>query len=124
VAEAPAAPAPRMNTSPMPQQWTNNSFPKSVGPEDYDRPMLAKQAAYFDRQDRTQMIARHDAFPGAAYEDRAPLPATVAYFDRGEQQRFASTQTAPRAEVQARTSQEAAQAGSAEVAMAETSAIR
>jgi len=72
----------------------SDTFPKANGPEDIDRPILPAQMAYFNRleQDRSHLIAKGDAFPGAANEDRDPLPSVVAYFDRGEQQRFASAQ--------------------------------
>lgn len=106
-----------------------DAFPKGYGPEDMDRPMLSAQAAYFSRveQDRRHLIARNDAFPGGgSVEDNKPLPALVAYFERTEQQRLARSQ--PRqpvvARLESRSSQEAAQTGSAEITLAESSAIR
>lgn len=70
-------------------------------------------------------------FPDGSANSEHPqhlLPAQLAYFDGVEQQRFASTQTrrlAPSSEAITPSSTESsAQAGSAELAMADTSSIR
>src|SRR5688500_13602189 len=76
------------------QTWTAgaDTSSKANGPEYIDRSILPAHMASFNRleEDRSHLIAKGDACPGAANEDRDPLPSVVAYFDRGEQQRFAS----------------------------------
>lgn len=94
-----------------------------------DSRMLPRQQTYFDRleQDRRHLVA--NSAPTASGEDLRQLPAQIAYFDRVEQQRLASLQpqqppVVARIDVQPRTSEEVAQAGSAEITMADSSAIR
>jgi len=140
VAEVPAA-EPIPQAAPKAQRkgimgWlqaraATDAFPKADGPDDVERNMLPAQMAYFNRidQDRSQRIARGDVFPsGGSVEDKEPLPAVVAYYDRAEQQRLASTQprqpVVARVESDRRSSEEIAQAGSAELSLADSSAIR
>jgi hypothetical protein len=103
----------------------SDAFPEGSMYGDYHWKPLPNQGQYFAslEQRRATLIARHDAFPmGSATGEEfshQPLPSQLAYFDRKEQPMIASSQPQPVA-----SSEQSAQAGSAEVAMADTSAIR
>jgi len=99
----------------------------------YAKPLPA-QARYFAQVERdraTQLAARSDGSTMAWLPRDAdaqgwqPLPAQAAYFERQERQRFASAQPVPTAQPDAVARSEAnAQAGSAELTVADTSSIR
>ena len=104
----------------------SSTFPQgSTDSDDAWRYHSPRQLAYLERleQQRGTMIALGSSFPAGTNGDEAgayqPLPAQVAYFNRAEQQRMASIPAQPIAssDVQARSSEESAQAGSAELAM-------
>jgi hypothetical protein len=111
---------------------TSDAFPMGSMHGDY---LLPAQQQYFARleQQRGTLVARGEAFPMGSAEGEhgywGPLPSQVAYFDRVEQQRIAASQPQPvaRAEIApapVSSSEQSAQAGSSEVAIADTSAIR
>lgn len=112
----------------QPKPMSTAEWIKTNGFREDDSRMLPRQIGYFDRleQDRRNLVA--NAAPTESGEELRQLPAQTAYFNRVEQQRLASLQpqqpVVARIEVQPRTSEEVAQAGSAEVAMADSSAIR
>lgn len=119
-----AEPAPRVSLT-FERARISDTYPEgSMYGDNYWKP-LPNQGQYFAslEQRRATLIARHDAFPmGSATGEEfshQPLPSQLAYFDRKEQPMIASSQPQPVA-----SSEQSAQAGSAEVAMADTSAIR
>ena len=93
-------------------------------------PMLPRQIAYYDRlESERRPLMASSAVTGAGGEDEFKIsPAQTAYFDRVEQQRLARLQpqqpVVARSDVQPLTSEERAQAGSAEITIADSSAIR
>ena len=99
----------------------------------YAKPLPA-QARYFAQVERdraTQLAGRAEGSTMAWLPRDAdaqgwqPLPAQAAYFERQERQRFASAQPIPTAQPETVARSEAnAQAGSAELTVADTSSIR
>jgi len=99
----------------------------------YAKPLPA-QARYFAQVERdraTQLAARSDGSTMAWLPRDAdaqgwqPLPAQAAYFERQERQRFVSAQPVPTAQPETVARSETnAQAGSAELTVADTSSIR
>jgi hypothetical protein len=89
-AEAPAAAPARITHVPL-----SKTFPRSPDGSD----MLPGLAAYLDRLDasRSHLVARGDAFPGAAEGGSELAPGTVAYFDQRDRARIARAQEQQRA---------------------------
>jgi hypothetical protein len=129
--EAPRAPSYTMTSLYQP----GGTFPQGSYDSEYWKPM-PRQGAWLearDNQRQVMMAQLGQGFPDGSINSEVAsrmLPAQVAYFDRAEQQRLArmqpqQPQPVARAEPATPSATEsAAQAGSAEVAMAETSAIR
>ena len=119
-----AEPAPRVSLT-FERARISDAYPEGSMYGDNHWKPLPNQGQYFAslEQRRATLIARHDAFPmGSATGEEfshQPLPSQLAYFDRKEQPMIARSQPQPVA-----SSEQSAQAGSAEVAMADTSAIR
>jgi hypothetical protein len=120
------APSPTM-TSLYVSSWPQGSYDS-----EYGKPM-ARQAAWLearDNQRQVMMASLGQGFPDGSINSEFPArlhPAQVAYFERAEQQRLARSQpqAVARAEpVTPSSTESSAQAGSAEIAMADTSGIR
>ena len=126
-----AVEAPRAPSYTMKDLYVS-SWPQGSYDSEYWKPM-ERQGAWLEARDHQRQVAYASlgkGFPDGSANSEFPEKmhaSQVAYFERAEQQRLARSQpqsVARAAPVTPSSTETSAQAGSAEIAMADTSAIR